>query len=70
MSQVMNVKVNNPHGLALLKELEAIGVITIEKLGVKKNFNGKQYRGIVPNEDKEQFKKHIETVRNEWERDF
>lgn len=69
MSQGMYIKVKSPPGLALLKELETLGVISIEGTR-KRGFNGKQYRGIVPSEEKDKFRQHIESIRNEWERDI
>jgi hypothetical protein len=71
MNQLVNVRINNPHGLTFLKELEAVGVISIENLIPQaKAFNGKQYRGIVPKNESEKFKNHLENIRNEWERDI
>jgi hypothetical protein len=65
----LSVRVNNQHGLVLLKELEAVGVISIEKkTKPKQNFNGRQFRGIVPITEKERFKQHFENTRVEWER--
>lgn len=72
MSTIISVRINNPHGLTLLQELEAVGVITLEKAekSAKKSFNGKRFRGIVPPEEAEKLTQHIETIRNEWERDI
>lgn len=72
MSDRISVKINNPHGFILLKELEAVGVISIEELPnqPQKLFNGKRFRGGVPQEDKEKFRQHIENIRSEWERDI
>jgi hypothetical protein len=71
MDQLVNIRINNPHGLVFLKELEAVGIISIEKPKTQvKAFNGKQFRGIVPKNESEKFKKHLENIRNEWERDI
>ena len=71
MNQLINIRINNPHGLILIQELEAVGVISIEKKELKtKAFNGKQFRGIVPKNESEKFKQHLENARNEWERDI
>ena len=71
MNQLINIRINNPHGLILIQELEAVGVISIEKKELKVNaFNGKQFRGIVPKNESEKFKQHLENARNEWERDI
>lgn len=71
MEQFVNIRINNPHGLVFLQELEAVGVISIEKSKSPiKAFNGKQFRGIIPKSESEKFKKHLENIRNEWERDI
>lgn len=71
MNQLINIRINNQHGLILIQELEAVGVISIEKKELKaKVFNGKQFRGIVPKNESEKFKQHLENARNEWERDI
>lgn len=72
MSDRVSVRINNPHGFVLLKELEAVGVISIEELSnqPQKVFNGKRFRGNIPLEDKDKFRQHIENIRNEWERDI
>jgi hypothetical protein len=72
MEQFINVRINNAHGLVFLKELEALGVISIEKKEKQpaKAFNGKQFRGIVPKNESEKFKNHLENIRSEWERDI
>jgi hypothetical protein len=71
MEQFVNIRINNPQGLVFLQELEAVGVISIEKSKPSiKAFNGKQFRGIVPKNESEKFKKHLENIRNEWERDI
>ncbi len=70
-NELISIRINNPHGLVFLQELEAVGVITIEKSNDKKPaFNGKRFRGIVPKSEQESFTKHIETIRDEWERDI
>lgn len=72
MNEFINIRINNPHGLILLQELDAVGVITIEKKSANKTkaFNGKQYRGIVPLEESQKLTQHLENIRNEWERDI
>lgn len=72
MNQAVNIRININHGWILLQELEAIGVLSIEKpiKATIKAFNGKQYRGIVPTQEVEKFKQHFENIRDEWERDI
>jgi hypothetical protein len=69
MSSFINVKINTPNGLLLLRELEAVGVITLEK-PLSKPFNGKQFRGIVPQNESGKFNEHLKNIRAEWERDI
>ncbi len=67
MSHFINVKINTPQGLALLQEKEAVGVITLEKSTSKQPFNGKRFRGIVPQNESEQFNNHFNNIRAEWD---